>query len=343
MTRTKWYWTLQISGWLLYGLLGVSINAYFFGNIGMGLLYPIFAAFLMMMSTHYVRIQMKSREWLQLKLPMLLIRVVPLFILFAVLVNLLNTWFSIKVTELFTAEEFSVPVFFLYVLQNTIYFMLWLGVYLVIHFFRNYKTEEIEKWKLESAVKDAELIALKAQINPHFLFNALNNIRALILEDHMKARDMVSHLSDLLRYSIQFNNQEKVTIAEELEIVNNYLELESIHYEKRLRYEIQVDEGIANSKIPPMIIQLMVENAIKHGISQIKSGGEILVVLNQANDHLNIEVSNTGTLKAKNEKEGIGIRNAIERVRLLFDKEPEFNLIQEGNYVKSTLKLPIEK
>lgn len=342
MSRNKWYWTLQIIGWTLYGLLGVAINAYFFSTKGIVALYPFISAVLMFTGTHFVRHLIKSREWLKLKLARLLLYVFPIYILFGMVINVFNSWYLIHMVELFTIEEFSVPVFFLYVLQTTIYFTLWLGIYLAVHYFRNYKNEEIEKWKLQSAVKDAELIALKAQINPHFLFNALNNIRALILEDHMKARDMVSHLSELLRYSIQFNNNEKVTIAEELEIVNKYLELESIHYEKRLEYTIVNDSDISQVKIPPMIIQLMAENAVKHGISQVKKGGTIEIHLSHDDDSLTIEVTNSGKLK-QTESNGIGIRNATERIRILFDKEPDFNLRQEGEMVKSTLKLPLQQ
>ena len=218
-----------------------------------------------------------------------------------------------------------------------------MGIYLIIYFFRNYKREEIEKWKLQTALKDAELIALKAQINPHFLFNALNNIRALILEDQMKARDMVSHLSELLRYSIQFNTSEKVTIADELEIVQKYLELESIHYEKRLSFSIDSSSELSGYKIPPMIIQLMAENAVKHGISQVKQGGEININVGSEENELILEVCNTGELKKNNSNGGIGLRNATERIRLLFESEPNLQLSQEGKMVKSVLKLPLEE
>jgi len=336
MSKTKWYWTLQVGGWTLYGLLGVLINSYFFSNGAASFFFPFLAAALMLLSTHSVRWLIKSKSWLQLRIPYILVRIIPIFIFFSAIINIFNSWYMIQIVGLFTYEEFSIPVFFLYVLQNTIYFMLWSGIYLSIHYFRNYKSEEIEKWKLQSALKDAELIALKAQINPHFLFNALNNIRALILEDQMKAREMVAHLSDLMRYSIQFSEVEEVTLKEELEIVKNYLELESIHYEKRLKYHIDAPDKINNIRIPPMVIQLLVENAIKHGISQEKEGGKITITIWEDERNLNIEVGNPGILKPS-EREGIGIKNATERIKLLFDKEPEFALVQEGSEVKSRL------
>ena len=124
---------------------------------------------------------------------------------------------------------------------------------------------------MKTSVKEAQLLALKSQVNPHFIFNSLNNIRSLVVENPEKAREMITHLSALLRYSIQFNNEERVTLEEEIVIVNNYLNLESIQLEDRLTYKIDVDEGVNNLLIPPMSIQMLTENAIKHGICPKKA------------------------------------------------------------------------
>ncbi len=343
MSRNQWYWTLQLVGWSSYAILGTMITSYFEEFTIPNMIFQFLAASLMLTGTHLTRYWMKSGGWLQMRLKELVLRIVPTLLAFAFVTNSIVSVYGIYYTDLVPREKFSIVVFLLYTLQTFIYYALWFVIYLVIHYFRNYKREEIEKWRLQSAVKDAELIALKAQINPHFLFNALNNIRALILEDHMKARDMVSHLSELLRYSIQFNSNEKVTIWEELDIVEKYLELETIHYENRLSFEIEADKKLQKYKIPPMIIQLMAENAVKHGISQVKEGGEINVAITSEDEELILEVSNTGELKGSSEVGGIGIRNAMERIRILFEKEPELALFQDGNMVRSILKLPIER
>ncbi|WP_421765683.1 sensor histidine kinase [Ekhidna sp.] len=343
MTRNNSYWLFQSVGWFIYGMIGVVVAMLFYDNVDIWvILAQFFSAIVMFLSTHLLRFKMKTDGWLKLKLQKLILRLLIALIILAVLANGIVVGYTILTTEIIDVENFSITVFFLFTFQTFVYFALWTAVYLIIYFFRNYKKEEVEKWQLETAVKDAELIALKAQINPHFLFNALNNIRALILEDPMKARDMVSHISELLRYSIQFNDNEKVTVEEELQIVNKYLELESIHYENRLHYEILTKEGLNKCRIPPMLIQLMAENAVKHGISQIKNGGDILISVDQEDSYLVLEVSNTGKLK-KNLGNGIGLRNATERIRILFDSEPDIELIQEGNMVRSKLKLPITK
>jgi sensor histidine kinase YesM len=343
MTRNNSYWLLQSIGWFTYALIGVGVALIFYENVDFWvILAQFFSAGIMFLSTHLLRYKIKLDGWLKLRIQKLILRLIPTLIILSILANGIVVSYTMLTTEIIDVEKFSLTVFFLFTFQTFVYFALWTAVYLIIYFFRNYKKEEVEKWRLQTAVKDAELIALKAQINPHFLFNALNNIRALILEDHMKARDMVSHLSELLRYSIQFNNNEKVTVAEELEIVNKYLELESIHYENRLHYEILSGDELNRCKIPPMLIQLMAENAVKHGISQLKNGGDILISVNQEDNSLVLEVSNTGKLK-KNLGNGIGLRNATERIRILFDSEPDLELAQQGNMVRSRLKLPIEK
>ena len=343
MTRSSSYWLFQSIGWCIYALIGVFIAFLFYDDIDIWVvLVQFFGAAIMLLSTHLLRHKMKQEGWLKLKIQKLILRLLPALIILSIIANGIVVGYTILTTDIIPLDKISPTVFLLFTFQTFVYFCLWTAVYLIIYFFRNYKQEEVEKWQLQTAVKDAELIALKAQINPHFLFNALNNIRALILEDHMKARDMVSHISELLRYSIQFNDNEKVTIEEELEIVNKYLELESIHYENRLHYEIHLNESLRKCKIPPMLIQLMAENAIKHGISQIKNGGDIIIDVEKEGKNLLLMVSNTGKLK-KSLGNGIGLRNATERIRILFDKEPDLELKEEGGMVCSRLKLPIEK
>lgn len=326
----------------IYGLIGLIINGLFNDITNLASLgFTLLVICMMLFSSHSLRYFLKKYQWMELPFWKLLPRVFTIFLVAAVLINCFNSVYLVYVAGIFKIDQFSFPVFLLYVFQTLIWFFLWFGIYFGVFYFRNYKSEEVEKWKLQTSLKDAELIALKAQINPHFLFNALNNIRALILEDQMKARDMVSHLSELLRYSIRFSEHEKVKVSEELEIVKKYLELESTHYEGRLQYEIKVEQEVYDFKIPPMAVQLLVENAVKHGISQEKNGGEILISI-YLSENLNIEVKNTGTL-AKSEQSGLGIKNITERIRILFEKEPHFVLAQKDKMVQALLKLPAQK
>ncbi|MCG8385228.1 MAG: histidine kinase [Cytophagales bacterium] len=218
----------------------------------------------------------------------------------------------------------------------------WQLLYFVFQLFFNFRRSEVEKWKLEAAVKDAELIALKSQINPHFIFNSLNNIRSLVVENPERARDMITHLSGLLRYSVQFNNKEKVSLKYELEIVQNYLNLELIQFEDRLQYKLEIKPETLEMKIPPMASQLLVENVIKHGIANLPEGGQIKVRSYLENNTMAVEVINTGQLKEDTGGTGIGLKNASDRLKLLFGKLSDLkieNLDHQNVLAKFTIPI----
>ena len=230
-----------------------------------------------------------------------------------------------------------------FISQYSIFYISWSALYFAYQFLQKNRKVEIEKWKLQANVKDAELNALKSQINPHFIFNSLNNIRSLVIEDSEKARDMITHLSDLLRFSIQFDQFEKVTLEKEMEVVRDYLNLESIQLEERLRYDFQLKDHSSEISLPPMIIQTLVENAIKHSINELPNGGEILVESEVKGDFLKIYVKNTGQLKPNsNDRKGIGIINARERLRLLYGEKASL-LVENMNekMVCATINIPL--
>ena len=153
---------------------------------------------------------------------------------------------------------------------------------------------------------------------------------------------MVTHISELLRYSIQFNASEKVTLAQEIDIVKDYLQLESIQFDDRLTYSFNIDDSTLGIKIPPMAIQLLVENAIKHGISQLSTGGQIIIQAAMENDHLKIEVTNDGQLKKKSKREGVGLKNLVERMNILFGQFAELSLENSSSSkVTASLKIPL--
>lgn len=220
----------------------------------------------------------------------------------------------------------------------------WNVIYFFVHFFNNWNQAEIEKWKMAAEIKDAQLGSLKSQINPHFVFNTLNNIRSLILEDHEKAREMLLNFSDLFRYSLKNTDQSIVNLEEELNIVKQYLSLLSIQYEDKLRYEIRVADDLEEEKIPPMMLQLLVENAVKHGISQFRKGGSILIDVKHRNGFLNIEVRNTGSLKISSklgDKLGVGLENIRKRLELIYNGAADLKISEVNNFVLASIKIPI--
>lgn len=202
----------------------------------------------------------------------------------------------------------------------------------VIHSY-NYYEENQEKLKLEGELRTAalksELSALKAQLNPHFLYNVFNTISASVPAKNEKTRRMIAELSDLFRYQLRASQVEKVAIHEELDFVNKYLELEKERFQERLNIEIDVDHDIMNEMIPPMLLQPLVENAIKHGLSSLIEGGKIGIrIKKRSNGKLAFEVTDTGVGVANKDAvfdRGIGLTNTKLRLEKLYQTTLELS------------------
>lgn len=185
-------------------------------------------------------------------------------------------------------------VLLVYTFNTSILLWLWMAVWVGLHMIERWRSGEIAKWKAETAARELELQVLRAQINPHFLFNALNNLRALINEDPARAREMLSRLSNTLRHTLQHSAKERVPLADELAVVRDYVALEQLHHEERLRVDWQVDPATAGASVPPMLLQLLVENAIKHGIARTPGGGVVDIRIARDGERLQIAVDNPG-------------------------------------------------
>jgi LytS/YehU family sensor histidine kinase len=187
-----------------------------------------------------------------------------------------------------------------------------------------------------------QLDALLNQLQPHFLFNALNNIRALILEDPEKAREMLSVLADMLRYNLDPRAGVKVPLAQELEMVQHYLALCSIQFEQRLRYQQQIPDACLALAVPRLLLQLCVENAIKHGISQLPAGGCIEISARITDNQLCLTVSNDGQLQPGTAGTGLGLSNIRQRLDLLYQGSASLQLTQQRHQVLTEICLPME-
>lgn len=340
------YWICQIGGWLLYTLFSLAMITVFGGmaslkTSGVLLQFIIFGALLLL--SHAFRLYIIKQGWITLKVIQLIPRVLLGTLVVALLaqgVIHLIIYYFIPLDDI---APFSWSAFFAYVFNVYVVLILWSAIYFFIKFSQKNNQIEIEKLALKSDLQEAELMILKNQINPHFLFNALNNIRSLILSDQDRARQMVTHISELLRYSIQFNASEKVTLAEEINIVEDYLQLESIQFNDRLAYVMNIAEDTKGLSIPPMAIQLLVENAIKHGLSVQKNGGFIRIESSKINNELVIKVTNTGQLGQKKGREGIGLKNLLARMNILFGPFAQFRLENStAETVTATLSIPIQ-
>jgi len=380
MNKNRLYWLLQFGGWT-----GLMITSFFAMVMlippGLAILANVIFIFIGVLVSHLYRLYVKKKNWKTLKIPKLVVRVLFASIIQGAVQGILSIMvivavFSIamkanpdflqtifgppqidgidpemqkKISEA-TLAQFTPSKIFIsllsFLVSFGVYFVSWSALYFAYQYLQRAREVEIEKWKLSASVKDAELSALKAQINPHFIFNSLNNIRSLVIEDSDRARDSITHLSDLLRFSIQFDQFEKVSLDKELAVVKDYLNLEAIQLEERLNYHFDLDKGANEIEVPPMIVQTLVENAIKHSINELPNGGEIIVESKLNHEYLNIYVKNTGQLKtktSKNNRRGIGINNSRERLRLLYGQKATLNVENLNEHmVCASIKIPLE-
>ncbi|UXP33931.1 histidine kinase [Reichenbachiella agarivorans] len=344
ISKSYVYWACQFLGWGIY--VAVLI---FFGlryastplTQNKVILLQFIIGFTAMMSSHTIRLVIRRYDWLDLEIrslaPRLLVLIAVAAITAIAIIHILMIVMLDWQNTVRPIDWSEVPI---YTINLCVLLCVWSVIYISYQSSERTKEAKLDQLAANASRKEAELVALKAQINPHFLFNSLNNIRALVLEDPTLARTMITNLSDLLRYSIEFNKQEKVTVAEEIEIVEQYLQLESIQYDSRLEYDIQIQADAKDSIIPPMIVQTIVENAIKHGISQYTQKGEISISIQIINSNLIIQVNNTGQIKEGTKSTGIGIKNALERIEILLDTKPSFELKQQESFVVATLTIP---
>jgi hypothetical protein len=208
---------------------------------------------------------------------------------------------------------------FLRTLNWTAMLTTWIVLYFSITSLRDRRLVELRQSELARALQVAELRLLKSQLNPHFLFNSLNSVRALIADDPTGAQKAVTQLARTLRYTLTAGQEEVVSLQRELEIVADYLELESLRLGERLRIERTISDEARVARIPVMLLQTVVENAIKHGIAELPQGGTLRIEADIRDQALTIEVENPRpTTPLQVPSHGIGLRNAAERLRLLF-------------------------
>ena len=194
----------------------------------------------------------------------------------------------------------------------------------------------------ENLLQISELENLKKQLNPHFLFNALNSIKALTLFDGVKARESIIQLSDLLRLSLNLGEQQRATLSEELKLAENYLALEKLRFDSRLSYEFNIQNDLDNVLVMPMSLNTLLENAVKHGIGQLKSGGKIITSASTDKNMITITVENSGFYdpKPKSNDGGIGLDNLHKRLELQFGDRASFTITNKDKMVVATIKMP---
>jgi two-component system sensor histidine kinase AlgZ len=192
--------------------------------------------------------------------------------------------------------------------------------------------------------RDAELRALKAQINPHFLFNSLNSITALTTADPARAREMCIRLSDFLRNTLGLGERESITWYEELQLARTYLDVEQVRFGARLHVEINVDDACSDCLVPPLVLQPLIENAVKHGIATMVDGGTIRVDGHVKNGLLEVSVENGFDPDSPSpRRHGLGLRNVRSRLETRFGSSATLTSHTENNRFRAAMVVPCRR
>ena len=215
----------------------------------------------------------------------------------------------------------------------------WSLIYLALSRQQRLERAAIDAQALQLALKEAEVQRLLGQLSPHFIFNTLNNIRALILQDADAARQVLTQFANTLRYQFADADQAEVTVEEELRTVHDYLDLMRLQLGARLQYSEQVDPSVLALRLPRFSLQLLIENAIKHGLSRSAQPGQLRVFIAGEQGALRLEVRNSGQLAAPGSGTGIGLANLGERLRLMYGANASLSVRQDGDEVLAQLHI----
>jgi len=224
----------------------------------------------------------------------------------------------------------------LYLLSVTFYYIL----------LAEQASREAQERALEARVlaRDAELKALRAQVNPHFLFNCLHSISALTSSDAVKAREMCILLADFLRTTLRLGRQESITLEEELALVRGYLAIEKVRFGARVRMEEDVQKETLAVPVPPLLLQPLVENAIRHGIANLPEGGVIRLRAQRNGDSVSIVVENSFDPDSPSSlKTGLGLENIRQRLNTRYGQEARISIRSDNNIFLVDLRLPAQR
>jgi two-component system, LytTR family, sensor kinase len=342
--RNKRYWLCQLIGW---GMVVASMlffarafNITISKNVLFGRIAIVFVGGIL--TTHILRLFIKWRGWMLQSVE----KVIPKLAIAMVITSLMFSLFILACIGLFDLphekQTFAARLLASTV-NNGLLILAWVLIYYFYHFIEKSRKQQLETLQLEALIKELELKTIKAHINPHFIFNSLNSIRALIDENPVRARTAITELSNILRSSMQADKTETVSFEKELTIVKDYLALENMRFEDRLKVEYEIDEDTLDQQVPPMMLQTLVENAIKHGISKHIRGGVIKIISDYKNQYHQLAVQNTGNLNGGLNAEGFGLSSTQNRLGLLYGDKASFEIKQvTPSIVEAKVLIPVQ-
>jgi sensor histidine kinase YesM len=342
--KKRLYWTLQIIGWALPAITNLIFVSVFTTDVDQ-IRRSIFEAFaqsvIPLIISHFgIRKTIINRNWLTKDLGKIILRIIGLILFWALISGLLYQLSYLIFRNTSLDKGFVLQLTFDFLTAALLY-VIWATIYFLYH----YLESNNRSLKYEAAMNEMYLNQLKSQLNPHFIFNALNSVRALVDEDPSKAKIAITQLSNILRNSLIMDKKKVISFIDELNTVKAYLALESIRFEERLSVTYDIDPNSNEFQIPPMMLQTLVENAIKHGVSNLVEGGNIEIITSIKDSMLSLKIRNSGqylnTIKKPGKKGGYGLSNTKERLQLIYGSQASFDIYNENDkFVVTEVKIP---
>jgi signal transduction histidine kinase len=337
---------LQVLGWSAFAFVNILFATLSSGVSAVQLWAFVVLALFFLVSTHFLRYIVKTYSWFKLGISQLILQSLVAILALSVVNWLGQILINVIFGTLNPSADFKILVILVNLFVAFLFYAIWFLLYFLFHFLDNYNTG----LKYEAKINEIRLNHLKSQLNPHFIFNALNSVRALVDEDPSKAKTAITLISNMLRFSLMMDKKQTIDFADELNTVRDYLELETIRFEERLKVSYQIEQAAYSYKIPPMMLQTIVENAIKHGISNLVKGGIIEIKCREGiSEELYIQVINSGQLNAiPNLKPqgdgGHGLSNTVQRLKLMYGDQASFRIFNSGiEFVIAEIKIPKQR
>ena len=340
--KDRMFWVLQIAGWLGFFVLHIlSVSTFLAGRTPEALLYSAASSGIGFLTTSILArpiYRLARRQG-----PVLLLTIVlTSTIIMAVSMSAMKAQtFSMLLGSGWMALDGETPGVTNFLLRivpsmpvNLFLLGSWAGFYFGINYYLNLRNEMEQTLLSGRLASQAQLKMLRYQLNPHFLFNTLNAISTLVLEqDGKQANAMLTQLSAFLRYSLDSDPLLKTSLAEEVRALKLYLEIEKTRFGDRLKVNFDIEEGTLDARVPSLILQPAIENAIKYAIAQMESGGEITIIAKHEGKMLRLRVCDNGPNAPEapskilaDAKNGVGLVNMRERLRYMYQDRGEFSL-----------------
>jgi two-component system, LytTR family, sensor kinase len=338
------YWLCQLGGWgSLFMLMGIAfLNDPFPRAHAVPMIHQCVFCVAGLIFTHTFRALYHLRNWKDLRGTTFAPKVALSCLTFAVVETIVTqaVVFNFMGAPLDPNRPFS-GLLIMGSIQNAVTLVAWTALYLGYQYQRELQEERINRVLLDAELKEAQLQRLRSQINPHFLFNSLNTIRAIAGVDAELTREAVTQLAELMRAALESSEEKVVTFDEELRIVQAYLGLEQLRHRDRLRIEASINEELLSAVVPPLICQTLVENALKHGVHSSNQTGTVRYALTGDHKSVRFEVRNPGSLKVATRNSGTGLLNAQRRLQLIYGRKAALSLrMTRPDEVTALLVLP---